>query len=80
MKKKSQKLPNGKLLSAEEFVRAWQGAKDLDDLVAKTKCPRSNLQVRASGYRAKGVPLKKFPTGFSHDWAALAKLAKECGE
>lgn len=59
----------------EEFIRAWQTSKTLDDVKTKTGMPRANCLTRASYYRRKGIQLKTLVSAQKHDWTALADLA-----
>ena len=72
-----------KVLSPEAFVKLWQQSQSIAEFVAASGMTENAAYVRASRYRAKGVPLKKFlyQQG-SHrkiNWAALKELAKEMG-
>lgn len=66
--------------SAEEFVKNWQSAKSLDDLMQKTGSTRLALSSRAANYRKRGIEMRKFPSGHKGpriDVAVLSALAKE---
>lgn len=51
------------MLSAEEFIKAWQTSKNLKEVVEKTNASRDALRNRASLYRKRGVPLRRFKRG-----------------
>jgi hypothetical protein len=63
----------------EDFVRTWQKADRLEDVMEKFKLGRVQASMKASILRKKGVPLKKFSRGqFGRlDYTALAEVAKE---
>ncbi len=66
-------------VSPEEFIRIWQGAKNIADAAKKAGLSTGSAIGRAMIYRKKGIPLKKFPrgrTGYVLDYAALAALAR----
>jgi hypothetical protein len=52
-------------ITAEEFIKAWQGSTTADEVVAKLggKMSKGIIHARASKYRAAGVRLKKMPRG-----------------
>lgn len=52
-----------KMITAEEFVRAWQKAENFAAFCAATGAWPSSARTRAALLRAKGIPLKKFPRG-----------------
>lgn len=64
------------MVTAEEFVKTWQAAKSLDEVAEKLESENASVSTRASYYRKKGVPLKKFREGGQLDVAALKKLCK----
>lgn len=62
---------------AEQFVEIWQTSKSVKDVADKLNRKISNVCLRASSYRRKGVPLKKFryqPPG-QLDYEKLKKIA-----
>jgi len=70
-----------RIVSAEEFIKTWQTAKTTGEVMKKLGYENAHsVCMRASWYRRKGVPLKKF-VGVKGvemlDYKALAKLAKE---
>jgi hypothetical protein len=66
---------NGKI-SPEEFVRIWQEAKTLDEVVEKTGIRRPTAINRACVYRLEhDVRLKKFQTAARVDWLEIQSLA-----
>lgn len=67
------------LVTPEKFVRVWQEANSLDEVVEKTGLTKHQASARATHYRSKGVPLKHFKKP-KMDWGALKKLAKEVEE
>jgi len=73
-----------KRMSAEEFVRRWQSADSLQEVLAAHGGTRSNVSMRATIMRRKGVPLKRFSKGSGVgeeiDWPALRKLAESLGK
>ncbi len=69
-------------VSAETFVRAWQGASTIAAFTKTTGLKLSSARARARLYRRKGVKLKSFPRGMSPgapplDVAVLNKIAGE---
>jgi hypothetical protein len=69
------KTTNGKI-SPQEFVRIWQEAKTLDEVVEKTGMHRSLAINRACVYRIEhDVRLKKFQTAARVDWLEVQRLA-----
>ncbi len=83
MSKKKIKNGNGhtkrdrKNISAEDFVRTWQGSTSLADVCAKLGYKGLGAATRAANYRKKGIALKKFPSNRAGlDVAKLKELAK----
>jgi transposase-like protein len=64
--------------NAEQFVRIWQRAESILEVSMTTGADIATCRQRASHYRAKGVPLKKFAQSRAFDWGRLAKIAEEC--
>lgn len=66
-------------VSAEEFVRAWQAAEDLEQVARKTGLRVETVRARGYRFRKHGVPLKAFAGKGrpATDWKALKKLATE---
>lgn len=68
-----------KRISADEFIRIWQIADSIPDVMKKTGLPKATVNARAYNYRKKGVPLKKM-TGrrgaAGYNWKDLAELAR----
>ena len=70
-----------------EFIEAWQESKNKEEVCAKLDIPfnkrnKIRLGSRATAYRKKGVPLKKFPRGNwspkeSYDWKYLSFHAQK---
>lgn len=72
-------------VSAEKFVRAWQGAKTMTEFTKETGLKSASARARARLYRRKGVKLKSFPRMASPgapplDVAVLNKIAGEYRE
>jgi len=66
-----------KAISPEQFVRYWQQANDLDDVLKKSGMTARSARARASRFRKQGVPLKKLGVGRpATDWASLKNLAE----
>jgi|TARA_A100001518_G_C1193444_1_gene38453 hypothetical protein len=67
------------IISAEDFITAWQTSESMPEFVEKTSMTPRGASVRASQYRKKGVPLKKFVAVGSRrlDWSKLSSLAEE---
>ena len=65
--------------SAEDFIRAWQGAETVDEVAKKLGIKSETARSRASGYVAKGIMLKKLSGTRGHklDLEALTQLAAE---
>lgn len=69
-----------KNMSAEEFVRLWQGAETVDDVVKATASTAQRVAARATHLRKLGVKLKKFkprPRAKRIDVAALNKIVEQ---
>lgn len=66
-------------IGAEEFIRAWQVAENLDEVSTKIAKDIKYTSSRASRLRKKGVSLKKFTggSGARVNYAKLDALAKE---
>jgi transposase len=67
------------IVSAEDFVVAWQRAGNLDEVASVLKLSRASAYARGAKYRKMGVELKKFPRTRrpSLDVKALNALAKK---
>jgi len=66
-----------KAISPEQFVRYWQQATDLDEVLKKSGMTARSARARASRFRKQGVPLKKLGVGRpATDWASLKHLAE----
>ncbi len=66
------------LLTPEEFVLAWQRARNVAEVAAASGANVKTCCVRAYTYRRAGVPLKKFSTSHNKiDMAALTSAVKE---
>lgn len=66
-----------KAISPEQFVRYWQQADNLDELLKKSGMTARSARARASRFRKQGVPLKKLGVGRpATDWASLKQLAE----
>jgi transposase len=81
-KKNGRPLGRKTTMSAEEFVKVWQGGTSVRDVAEQCGLSGRSVRERAVRLRKKGVPLKKFySTGRPFlDYAALTKLAKECAK
>ncbi len=68
-----------KKVTAEEFIRVWQTAGTLAEVIAAVGADRVAVSNRAHRYRKMGIMLQKFTlnNGGPMDVAALAKLAAE---
>lgn len=65
-----------------EFIRVWQKAASLDEVLAATKMTSRAAQEKAYYLRKKGVPLKRMPAGWKASgkqdfWARLRRVAEE---
>lgn len=67
------------IYDAETFVRAWQRAADVDDVLRRLPgMQRRSAQSRATHLRKRGVPLQCFKGGPRPKiYAGLADLARE---
>ena len=67
------------MISAADFVKAWQAGKSVPDVAKRLGCNVSTANQRAYQYRKAGVPLKPMPHSGRPplDVKALAKLARE---
>ena len=65
--------------SAEDFIRAWQGAETVAEVAEKLGIKAETARARALGYVAKGIQLKKLSGTRGHklDLGALTQLAAE---
>jgi len=63
-------------IPADEFVRTWQTSETLVEVAAKLNTDKHLAYSRASYYRRKGVPLKKFPSMRIRPWQTLIELAE----
>jgi hypothetical protein len=62
-------------VTAEEFVKAWQSGKSLEEVGEKLGIKPSTAASRACEYRKRGVQLKRFQDrSGSLDVAALNRL------
>lgn len=72
-------------VTAEQFIEAWQTSETVDEVCEKLKMPKPIVHARASGYREKGVLLKKMKRyanrGLDVDGlnALIARLNKKNG-
>lgn len=76
---RSKKRPDKKIVTPEGFVRIWQTAKDLNEVIKQTESDAAAVTARALRFRRQGVPLKVFPrrTSFYKERVArLVELAK----
>jgi biotin operon repressor len=64
----------------EEFITTWQQSEGSQEVADTFGCSSKAVSLRASQYRKRGVPLKKFPRGHRLDWAALTNLAEKLGK
>ena len=64
-------------MTPEEFVKLWQTAQSLDEVAAKMKRTVIDATARASYFRQRGVPLKKFTGKRKSDYSKLAALAEQ---
>jgi hypothetical protein len=70
-----------KTVAPEAFIKAWQGAKDIDGVLKTTGMNIHSAQYRARIYRKKGIKLQAFAPRRGApklDIAALNKLAQDC--
>ena len=70
------------MMSAEEFVRAWQAAANIDEVCAASGTKAANAYLRAARFRKLGIPLKRFGSWKQKSAAeveTLKKLAIELG-
>lgn len=68
-----------KRIEAEEFIRVWQGAENVEQVAERTGLYHAVCVTRARSYRARGVPLRELRKGNQRrrDWAALRALAEQ---
>lgn len=69
-----------KTVAPEAFIKAWQGAKDIDGVLKTTGMNMHSAQYRARIYRKKGIKLQAFARRRGApklDVAALNRLAEE---
>jgi hypothetical protein len=66
-------------VTAEEFVRIWQGADSVEQVSEQTGLYHGACVTRARSYRERGVPLQELPKRrtLRNDWKALRELAVE---
>jgi hypothetical protein len=66
----------------KEFIQAWQQSTSVKEVATKLGMNTNNCHVRASRYRARGIPLKDFPAAPlpSWDWDELAAYAEELAQ
>ena len=62
-------------ISAEQFIKAWQGAKSIDSVCRELGITKKSASERASRLRSKGVPLQYFSKTRIMDYDELAELA-----
>jgi hypothetical protein len=67
-------------VSVKQFIRAWQTAPSMDELLATTGMTRQAASRRAKVYREYGVPLKELPEHKPVDWDKMAGYAKRLVE
>ena len=60
----------------EEFIATWQTSLTIDEVAKRLGITVQMAYARASQYRAKGVPLKRYKFGGAYDWDDLAALAE----
>lgn len=73
------KKSNSKRVSPKEFVKIWQTAVTLQEVMTKTGLTRTGASTRANFLRKRGVEsLKRFRVGpkVPKDYAELETLAK----
>jgi len=68
-------VPKAADVTPEDFVRAWQAATSVREVMDKTGYTYGTTQVRASRMRKMGIPLKRFKKYM--DVPGLVKLATE---
>lgn len=64
-------------MKAEEFIKVWQKAKSLEEVVRRTGLQPKSASNRASVLRSKGIPLQKFREGTTASVADLKALAEK---
>lgn len=64
--------------AADVFVKAWQKADSVEQVMKDLGITESSAHSRSSRYRRAGIPLKNFPRGGGArlDVKGLASLAK----
>ena len=67
-----------KFTKPEDFVRIWQKSKNLAEVAQRVGVDCHCVSVRASQYRRKGIPLKRFKENLRVDVTALKKIAFRC--
>ena len=72
-------MPGTIYISDEDFVKAWQQAHSIDQVVKAFNTNKSSVQSKAMHFRKNGVPLKKMLRGrvSKRDWEKLIQLARE---
>lgn len=62
----------------EDFIRAWQTSENAAEAAEKIGITEPNARTRATNYRKRGIPLKRFPGGrFTTEFLGeLADLAR----
>jgi len=67
------------MISRESFVVTWQNAESLDEVCETLDIKPGSAQTKASQFRKKGIPLKRFAGARRGpkpvDWGALRALA-----
>jgi hypothetical protein len=58
----------------EEFVKMWQTAGSMDELVASAEMKSGDLQNRAKAFRKRGIPLKQLSVKRGRNIIDVAKL------
>jgi hypothetical protein len=62
-------------ISPEQFVRAWQACNSLEEVAQKLDMTKNACKTRASLYRERGVPLKRYLRPWVPDYPSLTALA-----
>lgn len=60
----------------EEFIATWQTSLTIDEVAKRLGITVQMAYARATHYRSKGVPLKRYKFGGAYDWDDLASLAE----
>jgi len=59
-----------------EFIQIWQENDSCEDVARILGLTMQEVYSRAYNYRAKGVPLKKYPTRRGYNWDDLKEFAE----